>query len=83
MTKPIFEIMDGEHHYRIYLTGQIEGFELGEGAKIFNRIPTVMATEIFKQVRYFNKCQASGAPTNLAILLSPGDQRGFLQGTAE
>lgn len=35
--EPIFEIIDGDKHYKIYENGKIEGFN--KGAIVFNRIP--------------------------------------------
>lgn len=35
--QPIFEIIDGDKHYKIYENGKIEGFN--KGAIVFNRIP--------------------------------------------
>ena len=37
MKVPIFEIIDGDKHYKIYENGDIEGFS--EDAWIINRIP--------------------------------------------
>jgi hypothetical protein len=42
--KPIFEIIDGKKHYKIYENGQIEGFR--QNAVVFNRLPGRILQEI-------------------------------------
>jgi hypothetical protein len=34
MKEPIFEIIDGDRHYKVYLDGHVEGF--GENAYVVN-----------------------------------------------
>ncbi|MCK5608680.1 hypothetical protein KAR91_42780 [Candidatus Pacearchaeota archaeon] len=48
--EPIFEVIDGDKHYKIYENGEIEGF--GDDVTIFNRIPTVFATKLANKNPY-------------------------------
>jgi len=54
MTEPIFEVIDGDKHYKIYENGRIEGFP--SGCTVINGIPIKIAeicAHFFK--RDFNK----------------------------
>lgn len=59
MDRPIFEVTDGDKHYKIWYNGEIEGF--GEDATVINRIPTVM---IKKAADYLSKLRAPLSPAS-------------------
>jgi len=40
--KPIFEIIDGDKHYKVYANGEIEGF--GKDATIINSVLAAILT---------------------------------------
>ncbi len=56
MDKPIFEVIDGDKHYKIWYNGDIEGF--GEDATVLNLIPAVMikgASDYLKNIIELDK----------------------------
>ncbi len=44
--RPIFEIIDGDNHYKIFENGTIDGFPVD--IQVINRIPIVLAERISK-----------------------------------
>ncbi len=55
MQEPIFEVIDGDKHYKIYANGQIKGFD--KGALVNNRIMDVIAYAIAR-----SRSQQLGSP---------------------
>lgn len=55
---PIFELWDGDRHYRIFADGRVEGCEVG--ALILNLIPFVIKPGA---LAYFSKSHAPISPT--------------------